>query len=151
MAASDTLSRQFCKFAGGINAESEILVHGLIKKPFEPVKSATISHLEIHVCKLYIISESIPQLPLQVADSERAIPSEQEHEQLEEEGERPLVMLNTRLNHRVLDLRSRLNHSIFVIKDGIVALFEEYMRSHGFIGVQSPKLLGSPVSSVLGM
>jgi aspartyl-tRNA synthetase len=141
VAASDTLSRQMVKFCGSISGESEVLVHGLVKKPFEPVKSATISNHEIHVRKLYIIAKAIPKLPMQVSDAERPLPEEGA---AEEEDGRPSVGLATRLNNRVIDLRGKHNHAIFAIKDGVCALFSEYLRKQGFIGVQSAKFLGAP-------
>jgi len=144
VAASETLSRQMVKFAGGIPAESVVLVHAVVKKPKEPVKSTTIQHLEVHVKKLFTVAKADVQLPMQVADAERPIPSEGlEEEQKEDEG-RPIVTLNTRLNNRVIDLRGKHNHAIFAIKDGVTLLFQEYLRSKGFIGVNTPRLLGAP-------
>lgn len=142
VAASDSLSRQMVKFAGGIPSESIVLVHGLVKKTPEPVKSATISHLEIHVKKLYIVAKADSQLPMQVEDAERPIPVDGDEEQ--DAAGRPNVTLNTRLNNRVIDLRGKHNHAIFAIKDGVVALFSEFLRDQGFVGIQTPKLLGSP-------
>lgn len=141
VAASDTLSRQMVKFAGSIPAESVVLVHANVQKPVEPVKSTTIQHLEVHVKKLYIIAKADAQLPMQVADAERPIPEEGE-EQKEDDG-RPIVTLNTRLNNRVIDLRGKHNHAIFTIKDGVSLLFSEFLRSKGFIGVNTPRLLGA--------
>jgi len=80
---------------------------------------------------------------LQVADAERPIPAEGEEEKQEEEGVRPIVSLNTRLNNRVIDLRGKHNQAIFTIKDGVIALFQEFLRGKGFVGVNSPRLLGS--------
>ena len=141
VAASDTLSRQMVKFAGSIPAESVVLVHASIERPKEPVKSTTIQNLEVHVKKLYIIAKADAQLPMQVEDAERPIPGEGE-EQKEDEG-RPNVTLNTRLNNRVIDLRGKHNHAIFRIKDGVQLLFSEFLRSKGFIGVNTPRLLGA--------
>ncbi|KAI9833337.1 MAG: hypothetical protein M1819_003732 [Sarea resinae] len=141
VAASEKLSRQMVKWAGGINAESTVLVHGLVKKPLEPVKSATISGLEIHVQKIYLISKAEPQLPMQVEDAERPLPSEGAEE--EEDSGRPIVKLDTRLNNRYIDLRGMHNQAIFAIKDGVCALFAEYLRARGFVGIQTPKLLGA--------
>ncbi|KAK4947953.1 hypothetical protein LTR28_007524, partial [Elasticomyces elasticus] len=140
VAASDTLSRQMVKFAGSMSAESVVLVHGIVKKPKELVKSTSISHLEVHVKKLYIISEA-EVLPMQLADAERALPVEGEEAQ--EDDSRPIVTLSTRLNNRTIDLAAKQNRAIFTIKDGVVALFSEYLRNLGFIGIQSPKLLGA--------
>ncbi|KAG9532400.1 aspartyl-tRNA synthetase, partial [Aureobasidium melanogenum] len=124
VAASDTLSRQMVKFAGSVPSESIVLVHGLVKKTPEPVKSATISHLEIHVKKLYVVAKADSQLPMQVSDAERPLPLEGE-EAKEDESGRPIVTLNTRLNNRVIDLRGKHNRAIFAIKDGVTALFQE--------------------------
>ena len=170
VAASDTLSRQMVKFCGGIPAESMVLVYGLVKRPMEPVKSTSISYLEIHVSKLYVIAEAEIPLPLQIEDAERPLPAEGEGEQQQQQQQdksgapagqsndsasgdaaaaaaaaasRPLVTLNTRLNNRVLDLRGKHNQAIFAIKDGVCILFAEYLRDRKFIGVQTPKLLGA--------
>jgi len=143
VAESGTLSRQMVKFCGSVPAESVVLVHALVKKPKEPVKSATVSHLEVHIKKLYIECKADIQLPMQVADSERPIPQEGEEATSGEEG-RPIVTLNTRLNNRVIDLRGKHNRAIFKIKHGVTELFQQYMQTLGFIGVQTPKLIGSP-------
>lgn len=142
VAASDTLSRQMVKFAGSIPAESVVLVHALVKKPKEPVKSTTIQNLEVHVKKLYITAKADAQLPMQVADAERPIPLEGQEEQAEVDG-RPIVTLNTRLNNRVIDLRGKHNHAIFTIKYGVQKLFTEFLDTKGFLGVNSPCLLGA--------
>ena len=141
VAASDTLSREMAKFSGSIPSESIVLVHATVAKPNEPVKSTTIQHLEVHVKKLYIIAKADAQLPMQVEDAERPIPVEGE-EQKEDDG-RPIVTLNTRLNNRIIDLRGKHNHAIFTIKDGVQLIFSEFLRSKGFIGVNTPRLLGA--------
>ena len=141
VAASDTLSRQMVKFSGSIPAESVVLVQAVVAKPMEPIKSATISMLEVHVKKLYIVAKADAQLPMQVEDAERPLPGEGE-EQVENEG-RPIVTLNTRLNNRIIDLRGKHNHAIFKIKDGVQLLFSEFLRSKGFMGVNTPRLLGA--------
>ncbi|KAF1344672.1 hypothetical protein BDV97DRAFT_362191 [Delphinella strobiligena] len=143
VAASDKLSRQMVKFAGSIPSESIVLVTGLVKKTPEPVKSATISHLEIHIKKLHIIAKADIQLPMQVQDAERPIPVDGAEEEQDASG-RPNVTLNTRLNNRVIDLRGKHNHAIFAIKDGIENLFSEFLRGQGFVGIKTPKLLGAP-------
>ncbi|KAM0704052.1 hypothetical protein Q7P35_008284 [Cladosporium inversicolor] len=143
VAESESLSRQMVKFAGKIPSESVVLVHGLVKKPKELVKSTTIQHLELHVKKLYVVAKADAQLPMQVTDAERPIPAEGEDEKTEDDG-RPIVTLNTRLNNRVIDLRGKHNTAIFTIKDGVINLFQEFLRSHKFVGVNSPRLLGAP-------
>ncbi|PSK34864.1 Aspartate--tRNA ligase, cytoplasmic [Elsinoe australis] len=141
VAESPSLSRSMVKFCGSISTESVVVVHGVVKKPKENVKSATVGHLEIHVKKLFVECKADSMLPLQVADAERPIPAEGEEEK-EEEG-RPIVTLNTRLNNRIIDLRARHNRAIFKIKHGVTQLFREFLESKDFVGVQTPKLLGS--------
>jgi nondiscriminating aspartyl-tRNA synthetase len=143
VAESESLSRQMVKFAGKIPSESVVLVHGLVKKPKELVKSTTIQHLELHVKKLFIVAKADAQLPMQVTDAERPIPAEGEEEKTEDDG-RPIVGLNTRLNNRVIDLRGKHNTAIFTIKDGVINLFQEFLRERKFVGVNSPRLLGAP-------
>jgi aspartyl-tRNA synthetase len=63
-------------------------------------------------------------------------------EATEEEG-RPIVTLNTRLNNRVIDLRAKHNQAIFEIKWGVIDLFQTFLSSKGFKGIQTPRLLGS--------
>ncbi|KAJ9658788.1 hypothetical protein H2201_007646 [Coniosporium apollinis] len=147
VAASDTLSKQMVKFAASVPPQSMVLVHGLVKKPFEPINSATIKDFEIHIQKLYTISRAEIPLPMQVEDAERALPGEgdvpgQDEEPKAEDG-RPLVTLNTRLNNRVIDLRAKINHAIFRIKGGVVQLFQEYLSQQGFTLIHTPKLLGA--------
>jgi aspartyl-tRNA synthetase len=144
VAASEKLSKQMVKFCGNISTESTLVVTGLVKRVKEPIKSASITDFEIHVQKLFVEAGAEIPLPLQVSDAERPMPTETaaEGEQKEEEGdERPLVSLNTRLNNRTLDLRAKINQSIFVIKSGVCALFQEFLSKKGFVLVHTPKIL----------
>lgn len=164
VAASESTSRQMVKFAKNVTAQSQVLVHGVVKKPREYVKSTTIGHLEVHVTRLFVIARAEVPLPIQVEDCERPLPEEPAEQTvradpgssqavLEKEGSvgrelqreegRPIVTLNTRLNNRTVDLRARLNLGIFRIKDGVTALFSEFARQKGFVGVQTPKLSGA--------
>lgn len=149
IAASEKLSKQMVKFCGTISTESTIVVTGLVKKAPEPIKSASIQDFEIHIKKVFIEAKAEVPLPLQVDDAERPLPAEaapgeeQKEEQKEEGGERPLVSLNTRLNNRTIDLRAKINQSIFVIKSGVCAIFQEFLSKKGFTLVQTPKILGA--------
>ncbi|KAB8356329.1 hypothetical protein FH972_023913 [Carpinus fangiana] len=151
VAASDTLSRQMVKFAKNITSQSQVLVHGRVTQPKDEVKSTTIGTLEIQVTKLFVIARAETPLPIQVEDCERPLPedgtSDAQAQKPEEEAGRPIVALNTRLNNRTIDLRAKLNLSIFTIKDGVVALFSEFLRERGFLGIQTPKMLGAASES----
>ena len=68
-------------------------------------------------------------------DAERPLPTEEEQAK---GAEQPLVSLNTRLNNRTLDLRAKINQSIFVVKSGVCALFQEFLSKKGFVLVHTP-------------
>jgi len=144
VAASETLSRQMVKFAASISAESMVDVLGTVKNAPEPVKSATVSNVELHIEELWVISKAMPQLPIQVEDAERSIPLDNASAEETTDGGRPLISLPVRLDNRVLDLRSTLNQAIFQIRDGVHQLFEEFLRQRDFMKIDTPKLLGSP-------
>jgi aspartyl-tRNA synthetase len=129
-----------------VSTESTLVVTGLVKRVQEPIKSASIKDFEIHVQKLHVEVKAEVPLPLQVEDAERPLPSDtaaDDDQKQEEGGERPLVSLNTRLNNRTLDLRAKINQSIFVIKSGVCALFQEFLSKKGFVLVHTPKILGA--------
>jgi aspartyl-tRNA synthetase len=137
----ESVSRQMVKFAADIPSESLCLLHGIVKRTPEKIKSATVQDFEIRAKKIYIVSKAHTPLPIQPADSERALPSETKEE---EDVNSPLVSLNTRLNNRVLDLRAKINQSIFILKDGVDSLFQEFLRARGFIRIHTPKIVGAP-------
>lgn len=141
VAASEKLSKQMVKFCGNISTESTLVVTGLVKRVKEPIKSATIKDFEIHVQKLFVESKAEVPLPLQVEDAERPLPTDtvvEDADKPAEGDERPLVSLNTRLNNRTIDLRAKINQSIFVIKSGVCALFQEFLSNKGFVLVHTP-------------
>lgn len=48
----DKVSKQMVKWTAGLADESIVLVQGVVKKTPEPIKSATVSDVEIHVSKV---------------------------------------------------------------------------------------------------
>ncbi|KAI4162766.1 MAG: hypothetical protein LQ342_003653 [Letrouitia transgressa] len=140
------ISRQMVKWCGGISGESIVRVTGLIKQPKEPVSSASVSNFELHVEKIYVISEAAQKLPVQVKDCMRAPPVNEETTEEEADTDSqgaPVVSLATRLNNRVLDVRAAANQAIFQLQSGISNLFIEYMTKNGFCWINSPKLVGA--------
>jgi len=136
----ENVSRQMVKFARDIPLESLCLMHGIVKRTTEKIRSASIQDFEIHAKKVYLVSKAYTPLPLQPADSETALPSE--------DISSPTVSLNTRLNNRVLDLRAKINHCIFILKDGVDSLFQEFLRARGFIRIHTPKIIGAPSEGI---
>ena len=57
------------------------------------------------------------------------------------------VALNTRLDARSFDLRTRSNQAIFRITSAVGQLFREFLDSQGFIEIHTPKLQGAATES----
>lgn len=133
-----SVSKQMVKWASGINAESIVLVHGVIKQTPEPVTSASLSDVEVHVSKLFVIATAEPVLPIQFEDASRSAKEVEEGE-----GKYPTVSLPTRLDNRVIDLRTLSNQAIFRISSGVCMLFKEFLLQKGFTEVHTPKLVAA--------
>ncbi|QLQ79719.1 hypothetical protein HG537_0C03670 [Torulaspora globosa] len=132
-----TVSKQMVKWAGSLNLESIVLVRGVVKKVEEPIKSATVQNLEIHVTQIHSISETPESLPILLEDASRS-------EAEAEAAGLPVVNLDTRLDSRVIDLRTVTNQAIFRIQSGVCSLFREFLTKKSFTEVHTPKLLGAP-------
>jgi len=149
-ANGDSVSRQMVKWSTGINVNSFVRVTGYVKKPNPPVASATISDLELHVTKIFLISQAAEQIPMQVKDAERPPPATGEEGQVDAEGA-PIVTLKTRLDNRVIDLQTECNQAILTISSAVEGLFEEYMRKNGARKFNTPKLLGAATEGGSGV
>lgn len=136
------VSRQMVKWAVGISTNSYVRVTALVQKPKDPVASASLSTLELHIKKIYVISRAMQMLPMQVKDAERPPPESSEEGQLDAEGV-PIVTLKTRLDNRVLDLQTECNQAIFTISNGVEMLFQEYMWKSGSRKFNTSKLVGA--------
>ena len=136
--AEGTVSKQMVKWAAGINMESIALVEGIVAEVSEPVKSASITELEIHVTKLHIIAEAEQQLPILFSDASRP-----ETDDVDDDVSAPTVKLATRLDNRVIDLRTLANQAIFRISSGVCTLFREFLLEQKFVEVHSPKLIAA--------
>ncbi|MCJ1291044.1 hypothetical protein MMC34_002586 [Xylographa carneopallida] len=147
------ISRQMVKWCGGLNKESIVLVTGLVKKPKEPINSATISNLEMHVESCFVVSEGPMQLPMQVKDAMHPPPVGDEAEtedQADSQGV-PVVSLNVRLNNRVLSLRTPTDQAIFQINGAICELFREHLLKQQFQELQTPKIAGAATEGGSGV
>ena len=50
---------------------------------------------------------------------------------------------DTRLDNRFIDLRKQKNQAIFTIRNAVIAVVHEYLRSQSFIEVHTPKIIAS--------
>ncbi|KAJ4895754.1 Class II aminoacyl-tRNA and biotin synthetases superfamily protein [Raphanus sativus] len=138
VAKQPNVSANMIKYIKQLSCESVVEVIGDVVVPTNPVKG-TSQEVEIEVRKVYCISRALARLPLRVEDAAR---SEAEIEKSLESG-RPAVRVNqdTRLNNRVLDIRTPANQAIFHISDELEHLFRGKLRSMGFVSIHTPKLI----------
>ncbi|KAF9453764.1 aspartate-tRNA ligase [Macrolepiota fuliginosa MF-IS2] len=138
----EKISKQMVKWIASLPDESIVLVEGVVHKSPEPIKSATVSDIEVHMTKLHLISSVEGRLPFSLDDASRP---ETEIEDGDVQYNR--VLLDTRLNNRVIDLRTQTNHAIFRLQAAIGELFREYLHANRFTEIHSPKLQGAATES----
>jgi len=132
----NAISKQMVKWASSISLESIVLVRGTVRKVDELIKSSTVQDVEVHISQIHTIQETPEQLPLLIEDASR---SDAEAEALG----LPVVNLDTRLDARVIDLRTPTNQAIFKIQSGVCQLFREFLSKKGFTEIHSPKIIAA--------
>ncbi|KIK52831.1 hypothetical protein GYMLUDRAFT_88546 [Collybiopsis luxurians FD-317 M1] len=138
----EKVSKLMVKWAAGLATESIVLVEGIVKHSPEIIKSVTVGTVEIEVTKLFIIAGVETVLPFTVEDADRT------EADIEVSGNQfNRVHLDTRLNNRVIDLRSHTNQAIFKLQAAVGDLFRQFLNSNGFIEIHSPKLQGAATES----
>ncbi|KAL9934005.1 hypothetical protein V8E36_007087 [Tilletia maclaganii] len=149
--APEKVSKQMVKWTASLSPETIVLVQGTIVKVPKPIESSaiTVKDAEIKIAQIHVLSEvkvaGGGQLPFFVDDATR---SEQEIE-ASQATDRPLpsISLETRLDNRVLELRTTTNQAIFRIQHGVCRLFREFLDNLDFIEIHSPKLQGAATES----
>lgn len=136
----ELVSAHMVKFATSLSKESIVDVEGVVTVPEKPITGATQQQVEVQISKLYCVNKAVPTLPINIEDAAR---SEVEIEQALEKGEQ-LVRVNqdTRLNYRILDMRTPANQGIFRIQSQVENIFRQFLLSEGFVGIHTPKLIG---------
>ncbi|KAH9082062.1 aspartyl-tRNA synthetase [Lactarius deliciosus] len=137
------VSKFMVKWASGLASESIVLVEGIVKKSPEEIKSATIKDAELQLTRIHLISGLDDRLPFTIDDASR--PDSEKDENPDVQFNR--VLLDTRLNNRVVDLRTQTNQAIFKLQSAIGTFFREYLDSRDFTEIHSPKLQGAATES----
>jgi aspartyl-tRNA synthetase len=130
------ISKQIIKFISKISKESIIDVEAVVKKTDEKIESCTQQNIELEVVKVFVVSASDPQLPLQIEDASRKATEE-------DEGTFARVNQDTRLDNRILDLRTPANQAIFRLEAGVCQLFRETLAKKGFVEIHTPKIISA--------
>ncbi len=60
---------------------------------------------------------------------------------LQQASELAVVNQDTRLNNRVLDIRTSTNQAIFRLEAGVCRLFRDTLIGKGFVEIHTPKII----------
>lgn len=137
VAVSEKVSKAMVKFCAVVNKESIVDVHGRVQTSPQKVEGCTQQEVELHVEEFFVVSSAEPRLPLQVEDAAR--PDTEE----DPEGLNIRVNQDTRLDNRVLDLRTPANQAIYRLQAGVCALFRESLANRGFVEIHTPKIISA--------
>lgn len=129
LSQGDDVPKPMIKYVSSINKESVVDVFVTVMAPQEPIKSTTQKDVELSVLKVFTISRAMLNLPFQIEDASRP------DVQLEDESSQYVdVGLDTRLNNRVMDLRTPANQAIMRIQSGVCQHFRQFLINRGFVG-----------------
>lgn len=124
------------KFASDITRESIIDVEGWLRKSPTKIESCTQNDVELHVTQIFVISASEARLPLLIEDAMRP-ESDEKDATLAQAGQ------DTKLDNRVIDLRTLTNQAIYRIEAGVCKLFRDTLDAKGFIEIHTPKIINA--------
>ncbi|KIP12007.1 hypothetical protein PHLGIDRAFT_27619 [Phlebiopsis gigantea 11061_1 CR5-6] len=139
----EKVSKQMVKWAASLQDESIVLVEGIVKKSPEVIKSASVGDVELHLSKIFLVSGLDGRLPFTVEDANRPESEIASNEEVQYKR----VLLETRLDNRVIDLRTQTNQAVFKLQSAIGHLFRDYLDNEGFLEIHSPKLQGAATES----
>ncbi|XP_066151010.1 aspartate--tRNA ligase, cytoplasmic [Euwallacea fornicatus] len=132
---SENVSKAMVKFSSNISKESIIDVEATVVEVPSGVAGCSQSQVELVASQIWIVSASFPQLPLQIEDASRPEkPGEQDSLNIR-------VNQDTRLDNRVLDLRTATSQAIFRLEAGVCKLFRDILTSKGFVEIHTPKII----------
>ncbi|XP_068146844.1 aspartate--tRNA ligase, cytoplasmic [Drosophila tropicalis] len=137
LAVNDIISKQMVKFTGNIPKESIIDIQAKPVSVPNKIESCTEQTVELCVEQVFVISQAKPQLPLQIEDASR--PENPD----DAEGLNIRVNQDTRLDNRVLDLRTPANQAIFRLEAGVCRLFRDILTEKGFTEIHTPKIISA--------
>lgn len=160
VAEGTSVTKDMINFAAGLSKESIVDVYGLVKQAPVKIESCSQSDVELELSKIFAVSRSDARLAVQIEDlsrSEAEIVAEMEKMKLKAEkskgktdgdGAKDAALVirvdqDTRLNNRVIDLRTVTNQAIFRLESGMTNLFRETLNKRGFIEIHTPKIIGA--------
>ncbi|XP_064606714.1 aspartate--tRNA ligase, cytoplasmic-like [Liolophura sinensis] len=133
LSVGERVSKQMVKFVAGINKESIVDLEGFVRKVDQKIESCSQKDVELHVEQTWVVSQACPRLPLLIEDASRP----------DTDDELAKVNQDTRLDNRVLDLRTTTNQAIYRLEAGVCRLFREFLTSQGFVEIHTPKIISA--------
>lgn len=127
----NNMEKNSFNYLKGLKKESIIEVKGRLIESYSNIESATISNYEVQADNYNIISESYSHLPVQLSDLLRYNTNDN----------MPIVNLNNRLNHRIIDLRTEFNLILFKIKSSMLKYVRDYFFNNDFTEINTPKII----------
>eukprot|EP00560_Eucampia_antarctica_P006755 CAMPEP_0197825534 /NCGR_PEP_ID=MMETSP1437-20131217/2588_1 /TAXON_ID=49252 ORGANISM="Eucampia antarctica, Strain CCMP1452" /NCGR_SAMPLE_ID=MMETSP1437 /ASSEMBLY_ACC=CAM_ASM_001096 /LENGTH=595 /DNA_ID=CAMNT_0043425557 /DNA_START=269 /DNA_END=2059 /DNA_ORIENTATION=+ len=143
------LSKEMIKYLKTLTVESIIDLEGTVVLAQSPIKSCSVSNIEIQIKRIHAVSKAAAVLPFLVEDAAR---TEQQVEE-SQSTDRPFPRLGQelRLDHRWMDLRTPANNAIMKVQSAICQLFRESLYQQGFIEIHTPKLISGESESGAGV
>jgi len=138
VAVSDVVSKLMVKFASNITKESVVDIEAVVHKVDSKIESCSQKNVELHVMQLFTVSPAKGQLPLLIEDAARPIKEDEDPE-----GLNIRVNQDTRLDNRILDLRTPANQAIFRLEAGVCRLFRDILTDKGFVEIHTPKIISA--------
>lgn len=159
VAEGTLVTKEMIAFAAGLPKESIVDIHGLVKQSPVKIESCSQKDVEMEVKQLFVVSRSDSRLAVQIEDLSRSdadIAAEMEKLKLKAERSKGKgdndaskevlsikVDQDTRLNNRVIDLRTQTNQAIFRMESGLTNLYRESLDKRGFIEIHTPKIINA--------
>jgi len=134
---NENISKQMVKFIMGISKESVIDLEAEVSTAPAPIESCTQKNVELQLKKLFVVSAAEPRLPLLVEDAMRT----EDPNTADTDG--PRVNQDTRLDNRVIDLRTPANQAIYRVEAGVCKLFRDTLDAKGFVEIHTPKIISA--------
>ncbi|CAF1241841.1 unnamed protein product [Adineta steineri] len=131
---NENVSKAMFKFAASIPKESIIDIEGEVSLAPVPIQSCTQKNVELQVTKIFVVSPAEPRLPLSI---EVAMRPDELNAYL------PHAKLGTRLDNRVIDLRTPANQAIYRVEAGVCKLFRDILDAKGFVEIHTPKIISA--------
>ena len=147
VAVSESIPEDFIQFLQEIPKESIIDVKGKVKTVEKDINSCSVKKFEIEILSVIVINRVIAKLPFQIEEASRKMTLKEtkmmdKNEEKSENSKMSIVGLKTRLDNRIIDLRTPANQGIFRVQSAVCTLYREFLLSEGFMEIHTPKLLG---------